>query len=60
VAALLQPEDGMSFNNRAHVFAEHGKLLGALATAQHAVDLGGQFINTFRQTLEEIKMTNIH
>ena len=55
-ATLLQPENGMAFNNLAHVLAEQGKQEAALVAAQRAVDLGGAFVDTFRQTLEEIKL----
>ncbi len=53
-AALLQPDNGMAFNNLAHVLAEQGKSKDALAAAQRAVDLGGPSIDTFRRTLEDI------
>ena len=55
-ATLLQPENGMAFNNLAHVLAEQGKQEAALVAAQRAVDLGGPSLDTFRQTLEEIKL----
>jgi hypothetical protein len=55
-ATLLQPENGMAFNNLAHVLAEQGQQEAALVAAQRAVDLGGSFLDTFRQTLEEIKV----
>jgi hypothetical protein len=51
----LQPENGIPFNNLAEVLNSQGKLKEALAAAQRAVDLGGPFLDTFRQTLEEIK-----
>lgn len=54
-ATLLQPQNGMAFNNLAHVLAEQGKQDEALSAAQRAVDLGGAFLDTFRQTLEEIQ-----
>jgi hypothetical protein len=54
-ATLLQPENGMAFNNWAHVMAEQGKIDAALSAAQHAVDLNGPMQDTFRQTLEEIE-----
>jgi hypothetical protein len=54
-ATLLQPENGMAFNNLAQVLAEQGKQQEALSMAQHAVELGGPFIKTFRQTLAEIQ-----
>lgn len=54
-AARLQPQNGSAFNNLAQVLAEQGKQQEALAAAQRAVELGGPLIETFRQTLEEIK-----
>lgn len=54
-ASLLQPKNGMAFNNLAHVLAEQGKRQEALAAARHAIELGGQFGDTFRQTLKDIE-----
>jgi len=53
-ATELQPENGMGFNNLAHVLAEQGKRQAALAAAEKAVALGGSFQETFRQTYDEI------
>jgi hypothetical protein len=53
-ATLLQPANGLAFNNLAHVLAEQGKRQEALAAAQHAVDLGGPSLEIFRQTLKDI------
>jgi hypothetical protein len=58
-ATLLQPENGMAFNNLAHVLTEQGKRHEALSAALRAVDLGGQSIDTFRQTLEEVKQMRV-
>lgn len=54
-ATLLQPENGIPFNNLAQVLSNQGKRTEALAAAQRAVDLGGPLLDNFRQTLEEIK-----
>lgn len=54
-ATLLQPENGVPYNNLAHVLNSRGERKEALAAAQRAVDLGGPLLETFRQTLEEIK-----
>jgi len=54
-ATLLQPENGIPFNNLAQVLNNQGKRKEALAAAQRAVDLGGPLLDNFRQTLEEIK-----
>jgi Tfp pilus assembly protein PilF len=59
-AALLQPQNGMAFNNLAHVLAEQGRLQEALTAAQRAVDLGGPFIDIFHQTREEIKLMKMN
>jgi hypothetical protein len=58
-ATLLQEENGMAFNNLAQVLSEQGKRQEALAAAQRAVDLGGPFLDTFRQTLEAINATSV-
>jgi hypothetical protein len=55
-ATLRQPDNGMAFNNLAHVLAEQGQREAALVAAQRAVDLGGPLLDTFRQTLEELKL----
>jgi hypothetical protein len=54
-ATLLQPENGMAFNNLAQVLAEQGRRGEALTAAQQAVDMGGPLSERFQQTLEEIK-----
>jgi len=54
-ATLLEPKNGMAFNNLAQVLAEQGKRKEALATAQRAVELGGPLLENFKQTLEAIK-----
>ena len=54
-AILLQPENGIPFNNLAHVLNSQGERKEALAAAQRAVDLGGPLLDDFRQTLKEIK-----
>ena len=54
-ATLLEPKNGMAFNNLAQVFSEQGKRKEALAMAQRAVELGGPLLENFRQTLGKIK-----
>ena len=54
-ATKLQPESGIAYNNWANVLAEQGKRDEALTAAQRAVELGGPFQKTFRQTLAEIQ-----
>ena len=53
-ATVLQPNNGIPFNNLAQVLNKQGKRKEARAAAQHAVDLGGPLIDTFRKTLGEI------
>lgn len=54
-AARIQPGNGVVYNNWAYALAEQGKLNEALATAQHAVDLGGPHRDAFLKTLAEIR-----
>jgi tetratricopeptide (TPR) repeat protein len=54
-ATLLQPENGMPFNNLAEVLNSQGKRIEALTAAQRAVELGGPLLDNFRRTLEEIE-----
>ena len=49
------PEAASAFNNLAHVLSERGKLAEALATAEHAVSLGGPLLPATQATLEEIR-----
>jgi len=53
-AARFQPNNGMAFNNLAHVLAEQEKWEEAQTAAQRAVELGGPFLDVFRKTLKEI------
>jgi hypothetical protein len=53
-ATLLEPENGMAYNNLAHVLAEQGNRQDALAAARRAVALGGPQVETFMQTLKDI------
>ena len=53
-ATLIEPENGMAWNNLAHVLAEQGKQQQALAAARRAVELGGPLAARFEQTLMEI------
>lgn len=58
-AALLAPENGIPHNNLAQILAQQGKQQEAMAAAQRAVELGGPLLDTFRQTLEEIKAGSV-
>lgn len=53
-ATLLEPKNGIPFNNLAQVLNKQGKRKEGLAAAQRAVELGGPLLDTFRQTLEAI------
>jgi len=54
-ASIRFPREGIIFNNLAQVLYEQGKYDEALETARRAVGLGGDFIDEFRRTLEDIK-----
>jgi len=54
-ATRRQPDNGMAFNNLAQVLSEQGLRKEAMVAAQRAVELDGPFIDTFRQTLTEIR-----
>jgi tetratricopeptide (TPR) repeat protein len=54
-ATLLEPKNGIAFNNLAQVLAEQGKRKEALAAAQRAVELGGPLLENFKQTLKKIQ-----
>ena len=59
-ATQLRPESGIAYNNLANVLGEQGKLDKALKAAQRAVEIGGPFQDTFRQTLAEIKSRELN
>jgi tetratricopeptide (TPR) repeat protein len=54
-AAETHPENGVAFNNLAHVLLSLGRREEALAAARHAVSLGGPHRGLFIKTLEEIE-----
>ena len=54
-ATQEHPDAVAALNNLAYVLAERGKLDEALATAEHAVALGGPLQGAARETLEEIR-----
>lgn len=53
-ASMQHPESAAALNNMAHVLAELGQLDEAEETARQAVEIGGPFADTARQTLDEI------
>jgi hypothetical protein len=59
-ATQLQPDNGIAYNNLASVLGDQGKLDEALKAAQRAVDLGGPFEATSRQTLEDLKKMELN
>lgn len=54
-ATLQHPETGAAFNNLADALAQQKKYKPALATAQHAVQIGGEQREVFVQTQREIE-----
>jgi len=54
-ATTIRPNEGIAFNNLAHVLAEVGRREEAVAAAEKAVACGGPYVETFRKTLEEIR-----
>lgn len=58
-AIQIQPENGIAYNNLANVLNEKGKAGEALEAAQRAVELGGPHQEIFRQTLDEIKRSEL-
>jgi hypothetical protein len=51
----LFPEEGVAFNNLAHVLWRQGKKQEAIKAARRAVMLGGPHAATFQKTLDEIQ-----
>jgi Tfp pilus assembly protein PilF len=51
----LFPEEGVAFNNLAHVLWKQGKKQEAIKAARRAVMLGGPHAATFQKTLDEIQ-----
>jgi tetratricopeptide (TPR) repeat protein len=54
-ATLDHPDAAAAFNNLAQVLADQKKWPEARAAAQHAVELGGPQIKTYRETLQSIE-----
>jgi len=48
------PDSGVAFNNLAQVLAELGRFREAQNTARRAVDLGGPWLESYRETLQQI------
>jgi len=52
---ILFPEEGVAFNNLAHVLWKQGKKQEAIKAARQAVGLGGPFVEQYQQTLAEFQ-----
>ena len=52
---ILFPEEGVAFNNLAHVLWKQGKKQEAIKAARQAVRLGGPHIEKYQKTLYEIQ-----
>jgi tetratricopeptide (TPR) repeat protein len=52
---ILFPEEGVAFNNLAHVLWKQGKKQEAITAAHRAVMLGGPHVEKYQKTLEEIQ-----
>jgi tetratricopeptide (TPR) repeat protein len=52
---ILFPEEGVAFNNLAHVLWKQGKQQEAIKTARRAVMLGGPHAAEYQKTLDEIQ-----
>ncbi len=53
---ILFPEEGVAFNNLAHVLWKQGKKQEAIKAARQAVKLGGPHIEKYHKTLDEIQV----
>jgi len=51
----LFPQEGVAFNNLAHVLWKQGKKREAIKAARRAVMLGGPHVGEYRKTLDEIQ-----
>jgi len=54
-AAEIRPDDGIAFNNLAHVLAEMGHRAEAVDAAKKAIAIGGPQLEVFRRTLSEVE-----
>jgi len=54
-ATILFPEEGVAFNNLAHVLWKQGKKQEAIKAARQAVMLGGPHVEKYQRTLDEIQ-----
>ena len=52
---ILFPEEGVAFNNLAHVLWKQGKKQEAIRAARQAVRLGGPHVEKYQKTLDEIQ-----
>jgi hypothetical protein len=54
-ATVLYPEEGVAFNNLAHVLWKQGEKKEAIKAARRAVMLGGPHVEQYQKTLDEIQ-----
>lgn len=54
-ATGIRPDDGIAFNNLAHVLAESGRRDEAVDAAKKAIAIGGPQLDVFRRTLSEVE-----
>jgi len=52
---ILFPEEGVAFNNLAHVLWKQGETREAIKAARQAVGLGGPHVEKYKKTLDEIQ-----
>ena len=52
---ILFPQEGVAFNNLAHVLWKQGKKQEAMKAARQAVRLGGPHVEKYQKTLDEIQ-----
>ena len=52
---ILFPEEGVAFNNLAHVLWKQGKKQEAIKAGRQAVRLGGPHVEKYQKTLDEIQ-----
>ena len=58
-ATEIHSQSGEAFNNLAHVLAEQGRSSEALKNARRAIAIGGPRESLYRQTLHEIKTSQL-
>lgn len=54
-AVEIRPDNGIAWNNLAHVLSDQGQVDEAVVAAEQAVACGGPHVEVFRKTLAEIR-----